>query len=113
MKNDWPYDFDYGIVHLVVWTKFFLPVDQDSEVGDMSSATKQLINDFVQQTFEGVDEKVWFKNWSALKSVHALEHFHVLLYRPDEDLLSRILAGPELYSQILKQRADTAKMMDG
>lgn len=90
LLNDWPYGFDPRIKHLVVWTKFVLPLDPDSEVGDMSPATKRIINDFVEETFAEVREKLWFKNWGALKSVHAVEHFHVLLFDPDEDFVRRV-----------------------
>lgn len=35
----------------------------------------------------------WFKNWAALKSVHALEHFHVMLYDPSPVFVERITEG--------------------
>ncbi|CZT22087.1 uncharacterized protein RCC_07956 [Ramularia collo-cygni] len=90
LRNDWPYGFDPRIVHLVVWTKFALPIDPDSEIGDMSSAARKVVDDFVGKTFSEVSEKVWFKNWGALKSVHAVEHFHVLLFNPGEKLVERV-----------------------
>jgi hypothetical protein len=40
----------------------------------------------VQRTFYGKvqpEHVMWFKNWSSLKSVHAVEHFHVMLYDPN------------------------------
>ena len=36
---------------------------------------------------------MWFKNWKSLKSVHAVEHFHVMLYRPDAVFLREITNG--------------------
>lgn len=42
---------------------------------------------------------LWFKNWSALKSVHAIEHFHVMLYNPDVAFVSRITQGDVPASQ--------------
>jgi hypothetical protein len=48
----------------------------------------------VQKTFvPKVKELVWFKNWKSLKSVHAVEHFHVMLYKPDEQFLREITNG--------------------
>ena len=32
----------------------------------------------------------WFKNWGAIKSVHAIEHFHVMLLDPDRDYIQEI-----------------------
>lgn len=33
---------------------------------------------------------VWFKNWAALKSIHAVEHIHVMLYDPDPSFVKSI-----------------------
>lgn len=59
----------------------------------MSPATKEVIEDFVQKTFGEVEQKIWFKNWGSLKSVHAVEHFHVLLFNPEEEFVRKITAG--------------------
>lgn len=42
LMNDWPYGLDKRIVHLVVWTKFDLPDDRDTEAE---------IEAFVNKTF--------------------------------------------------------------
>jgi Protein of unknown function (DUF3605) len=96
LYNDWPYGIDTAIVHLVVWTKFALPDDAVS--GDLTREARAQIEAFVQRTFcgdDGVAQKnlVWFRNWKALKSVHAVEHFHVMLYRPDPEFLRRVTGG--------------------
>lgn len=36
---------------------------------------------------------VWFLNWASLKSIHAVEHFHVLLFEPDEEFVERVTGG--------------------
>jgi hypothetical protein len=36
---------------------------------------------------------IWFKNWKSLKSVHAVEHFHVMLYDPDMAFVAEITGG--------------------
>ena len=56
-----------------------------------TEASKKQIEDYVQKTFASkVKEVVWFKNWKSLKSVHAVEHFHVMLYKPDAAFLKHI-----------------------
>ena len=53
------------------------------------------IDKFVDQTFReplaltGASENrvLWFKNWTTLQSVRALEHFHVMVKDVDEKLL--------------------------
>ena len=92
LYNDWPYGIDADIVHLVVWTKFEL--DDDPDTGLSTAESQKQIHDYVQRTFASkVKELVWFKNWKSLKSVHAVEHFHVMLYKPDAAFLRDITKG--------------------
>lgn len=62
----------------------------------MLPESRGLIREFVGNTFVGrlkerhadaADRVLWFKNWSALQSVGALEHFHVFVRGAEEDLL--------------------------
>lgn len=85
--NDWPYGLDERIVHLVVWTKFDLPDDRETEAE---------IEAFVDKTFSpGVphDKCMWFKNPPSLKSIHSVEHFHVMLFNPDPDFVRQVTNG--------------------
>ncbi|KAF2029498.1 hypothetical protein EK21DRAFT_112871 [Setomelanomma holmii] len=92
LYNDWPYGLDPAIVHLVVWTKFEL--EDDPETGLSTPESRQEIEAYVQRTFGSkTKEFVWFKNWKSLKSVHAVEHFHVMLYKPDEEFVREITGG--------------------
>ena len=36
---------------------------------------------------------VWFKNWKSLKSVHSVEHFHLMLFDPDMAFVHHITNG--------------------
>jgi len=36
---------------------------------------------------------VWFKNWNSLKSVKAVEHFHVMLFDPPLDFIQDLTDG--------------------
>lgn len=36
---------------------------------------------------------LWFKNWAALKSIHAVEHFHVMMYDPDPEFIREVTNG--------------------
>jgi len=94
LLNDWPYGVENGIVHMVVWTKFELAEDPDT--GDLTDAARKEIDDYVQKTFcthLSPERVVWFKNWRALKSIHAVEHFHVLLNNPDMEFVKEITHG--------------------
>ncbi len=92
--NDWPYGIDEKIVHLVVWTKFDL--QEDPATGDLTETARAEIEAFVQKVFTpGVprEQLIWFKNWKSLKSIHAVEHFHVMLYDPDPAFVQKITNG--------------------
>ncbi|KAK5945250.1 hypothetical protein PMZ80_002454 [Knufia obscura] len=104
LYNDWPYGIDHDISHLVVWTKFLL--DDDPETGFLTAEHHKLIEDFVQRTFctgDGINREnlIWFKNWKSLKSVHALEHFHVMLYRASPEFLKSITNGDKPMSETI------------
>lgn len=94
MYNDWPYGIDPNIIHLVVWTKFEL--DEDAVTGLSTPESHRQIDDFVARTFctkMRPANVAWFKNWKSLKSVHAVEHFHVMLYDPDPEFIKEITNG--------------------
>lgn len=94
LYNDWPYGIDTDIIHLVVWTKFELA--DDPATGELTSEARAAIEDYVQTTFCSrvpPQQVVWFKNWKSLKSVHAVEHFHVMLHRPDLEFMQEITGG--------------------
>ena len=92
LVNDWPYGFASGIVHVVVWTKTRIPVDD--EHGDVTADSRQLIDDFTNRYFvkdlENDGERVmWFKNWVSLQSVRGVDHVHVLARDVPKDVLER------------------------
>lgn len=94
--NDWPYGIDARIVHLVVWTKFELA--EDPATTDITPAARRMVDDFVDGLFVrrcGRENVIWFKNWRSLKSVRAVEHFHVMLFAPDPDFVSEVTGGDE------------------
>ena len=82
LVNDWPYGLEPGIMHIVVWTKASIPVDEST--GDLTAESRRLINEFVNKIFVaglGLEEDrvLWFKNWAALQSIRTVEHFHVFV----------------------------------
>lgn len=99
LYNDWPYGVDTRIVHLVIWTKYELParpVTAEDPDGDLTPEARGQVNAFVEKTFVSVCGKenvIWFKNWGALKSIHAIEHFHVMLFDPDMEFVRNITEG--------------------
>ena len=49
LYNDWPYGIDESIVHLVVWTKFVL--EDDPETDDLTPEMRRDIDEYVNRTF--------------------------------------------------------------
>ncbi|KAF2725329.1 hypothetical protein K431DRAFT_281284 [Polychaeton citri CBS 116435] len=92
LVNDWPYGFEPGIVHILVWTK--IPIAVDDGEGDVTPESRQLIERFVQRFFvdalgkHGSDNVLWFKNWVRLQSVRGLDHVHVLVRDVPQETLN-------------------------
>lgn len=102
--NDWPYGIDPDVIHLVVWLKFDL--EDDPETGLLTPEHHQLIDDYVQKTFcskDGLqrDKVIWFRNWKSLKSVHALDHVHVMLYQAPAAFLDRITGNDKPMCEVV------------
>ncbi|POR31244.1 N-acetylglucosamine-induced protein 1 [Tolypocladium paradoxum] len=114
IHNDWPYGLDARIVHLVVWTKFEL--EADPATGDLTDRARADVDAFMSTTFRSrvppsqvrniysgsrctnpwdIDSSqvMWFKNWRALKSIHGVEHFHVVMFDPDPEFIREITNG--------------------
>lgn len=98
LLNDWPYGFEPGISHILVWSR--TPIAVDDVRGDVTPASRHLIEAFVDQHFVqslakecdgGVEEArrrvMWFKNWVSLQSVRGVDHVHVLVKDAPESLL--------------------------
>ncbi|TKA62826.1 hypothetical protein B0A49_12382 [Cryomyces minteri] len=89
LYNDWPYGVDEKIVHLVVWTKFEFE-------DDLTPESRRQIDDFVRETFckrVKAEDVIWFKSWRSLRSIHTVEHFHVMMYDPDPGFVQEITNG--------------------
>ena len=98
LLNDWPYGFEQGIKHIVVWSRTPIAVDDDR--GDVTPESRRLIEEFVGRCFvnalaaeanisreEAGQRVMWFKNWVSLQSVRGVDHVHVLVKDPPESLL--------------------------
>lgn len=93
LRNDWPYGFEPGVTHIVVWLKQRLPVD---EKGALSDEGRKMVDAFVKDEFRRKagedkvgDKVIWFKNTTNLQSVRSLEHVHVLVRNVDEKVLKQ------------------------
>jgi hypothetical protein len=81
-------------VHLVVWTKFATPSDAVND--DLLPESRAELEGFVLKTFGrifGEENVIWFRNWGALKSVRAVEHFHVMLFDPPREFVDEVTGG--------------------
>jgi hypothetical protein len=92
LRNDWPYGFEPGVRHIVVWLKHRLPVDVEGALNDEG---KSLVRNFVKSEFrrkakeqEEGQKIIWFKNTTNLQSVRSLEHVHILLRDVEEEIMN-------------------------
>lgn len=93
LLNDWPYGFEAGISHILVWSK--TPIKTDDTRGDVTEESRRLIEEFVEKFFirelgeRGAERVLWFKNWVSLQSVRGVDHVHVLVKDAPQELLAR------------------------
>ena len=75
-KNDFPYNFEEGILHYVIW----LRPNQD-ECSFDSRMEPNLINYAVKQLkkIHGTIEMVHFRNNSKYRTVYTINHYHVII----------------------------------
>ena len=103
IRNDWPYAVPPDVTHLIVWLKTPLASASD---GSLLPEAEAQVQGFVNARLvapikarngrEDDDNVLWFKNWSALQSVGALEHFHCLVKGADKGLLEEWAQNPHL-----------------
>lgn len=100
----------------MVWVKFELESDETTDY--LTSGGRQQIEDFVSRGICGGgdvsrEQIIWFKNGRTLKSVHALEHFHVLLYQAPTEMIERLTEGDKPMSTIRAEaEAEADKICD-
>jgi hypothetical protein len=97
LLNDWPYGLAPGIVHIVVWLKVRLPIDD--ERGDLTVEGRRMVDEFVDREVRErlrlkEDQVMWFKNWAGLQSVRGVEHVHVLVKGWEREVLEGLLEKP-------------------
>ncbi|EHM99920.1 YPL067C-like protein [Saccharomyces cerevisiae x Saccharomyces kudriavzevii VIN7] len=83
--NDFPYSFEPGVVHLVLWSKIALPVHSPDKT--VRNAARERMNAFLQaqpflRPLVSLGHVAWFVNYPELQSVARIFHAHVLLYFP-------------------------------
>lgn len=93
LKNDFPYDFEPGIQHLIVWSKVFIPCGEDDLPTPESEAQieKFLYNYFTLKFGVPRSNILWFKNTLVLQSIPNISHFHVLLRNCSDADVNKII----------------------
>lgn len=99
VQNDFPYYFEDDVAHLCVWTKKRIESDPNSALGDLSAASRALIEKYVTKTFvDGLgvprENLVWFRNWEALQSVREISHVHVVVKGLTAEQYESVVGGP-------------------
>jgi hypothetical protein len=87
--NDFPYYIKERTLHLLVWVKFPMLPDINSEIGDIDKETKEIIEKYVNLTFVkklniSRDNLIWWKNYTKIQSIKSIPHIHVLVNLDDD-----------------------------
>ncbi|KAF1986341.1 hypothetical protein K402DRAFT_431269 [Aulographum hederae CBS 113979] len=92
LRNDWPYGFEEGMVHLVIWVKRLGEVDGE---GGLTKKGREEVEGFLDVgggKGGGVakEDLLWFRNSRKWQSVQALEHIHVVVRNVAEGWVERL-----------------------
>lgn len=82
--NDFPYSIEGKTLHFLVWVKFPMNPDPESEIGDIDDSMKQIIEKYVDLTFVqrahvNRENLIWWKNYTLIQSIKSIPHVHVLV----------------------------------
>ncbi|KAG2732508.1 hypothetical protein G9P44_004925 [Scheffersomyces stipitis] len=96
IHNRFPYYFEDDVSHLCVWSKVRIPTDPNSADGDITTETRNKINQYIEETFIrplGLtwEQVEWFKNWTSLQSVKSISHIHVLIKGGDKNKIEQMV----------------------
>ncbi|GAV53671.1 hypothetical protein ZYGR_0AK01730 [Zygosaccharomyces rouxii] len=94
--NDFPYDFQRGIHHLLVWSKISLPLYLENSETIQNDVYNKISN-FLKYNLEvhyhlDSQDYLFFINYSNLQSVKAISHIHLLLHT-DDSVADKILSN--------------------
>ncbi|SCU91723.1 LAMI_0E06986g1_1 [Lachancea mirantina] len=96
LPNDFPYDLEADVHHLVVWSKVRIPLykqDKDDPCA-MDLVVRDKIDRFLQHNLAryALTEFVWFINYPHLQSVKTVSHVHVLVRAHQRNPVIQLLA---------------------
>jgi hypothetical protein len=97
IPNDFPYNFEPCVTHLVLWSKRVIPNDPESSIGDVSDGVRRVIYEYVHRNFVqhlGEDNVLWFRNFPILQSVVELSHVHILVKNIPKDFYQSLVNTP-------------------
>lgn len=93
-KNDFPYDFEAGIHHLVVWSKIYIRLYNDKN--EKRIEVKAQIEEFLASHLHKFglragEDYCWFMNYVSLQSIRSISHLHLIIKSKDPQLIDQIL----------------------
>lgn len=96
LKNDFPYNFEKGVYHLVLWSKLYIPLyeqkttdkpdgetlDLEDNIQGVNPVVKSKIDRFLELNLKktlGLTDYIWFVNYPRLQSIKSISHVHILI----------------------------------
>ncbi|QLG70614.1 hypothetical protein HG535_0A05550 [Zygotorulaspora mrakii] len=94
-QNDYPYDFEPTIHHLIIWSKIYIPLynDKNEKNDKVEEELDNFVNEHIAKFALPADDYIWFMNTSPLQSIKNISHLHLLVKVPvdQENVVEQIL----------------------
>lgn len=108
-KNDYPYNFESDVYHLLVWSKINIPLYDD----DTNESTKNVhmydrIEEFLELNVHqrlkiSKDDYCWFINYVSLQSIRSISHIHLLIRTSDRDIIEKKILMEQDFAPLTKR----------
>lgn len=112
-KNDFPYNFEPNVHHLVIWSKIVLPLYKDDSNGatqdpQMHDRIEAFLKHNLQDRLHvSKNDYCWFVNYSSLQSIKKISHIHLLIRTDDNELIERKILGEQDFEPLQAPRSQS------
>lgn len=108
--NDYPYNFEPDVYHLLVWSKINIPLyDNDTNESTKNVHMYDRIEEFLELNVHqrmkiSKDDYCWFINYVSLQSIRSISHIHLLIKTSDKNIIEKKILIEQDFEPLTKSK---------